>query len=47
MIALVPGSIGDGRVQATGKFWQDLADELGFGLIACLLKNSTNGGAGQ
>jgi len=46
MIALVPGSNGDGRAQATDKFWQDLAGELGFGLIACFFKDSTTGGSG-
>jgi pimeloyl-ACP methyl ester carboxylesterase len=35
MIALVPGSNGDGRGDANAGDWQRLATELGFGLIAC------------
>lgn len=39
MIVLVPGANGDGRGQATDRFWQDLAQEIGFGLIACFFKD--------
>jgi pimeloyl-ACP methyl ester carboxylesterase len=35
MIALVPGTNGDGRGDANAGDWQALATELGFGLIAC------------
>ncbi len=40
MIALVPGSNGDGRGQVNDAGWQALATELGFGLIGCFLKSS-------
>jgi len=38
MIALVPGANGDGRGQATDKAWQDFAQELNLGLIACFFR---------
>lgn len=46
MLVLVPGANGDGRGQATDSGWQDLARELGFGIVACFFRDATPGGAG-
>jgi pimeloyl-ACP methyl ester carboxylesterase len=46
MIALVPGVNGDGRGDAAAGDWQQLATELGFGLIACNFDSGANGNAG-
>lgn len=38
MISIVPESNEDGRDQVDDPFWQDLARELGVGIIACFFK---------
>jgi len=45
MLVCVPGSNGDGRRMATDKKWQSLANELGFGIVACFFQDEVKSSA--